>query len=85
VSGGLVGQVGGQRRTVLKVGQVIDGNQRGDWLSVLAECDGAVALPCLSDELAQVCRDDDAVLATWSSAATRDRISAYLEKLRRPK
>jgi enoyl-CoA hydratase len=29
--------------------------------------------------------DDDAVLAMWSSAATRDRISAYLEQLRRPK
>jgi enoyl-CoA hydratase len=29
--------------------------------------------------------DDDAVLAMWSSAATRDRISAYLDRLRRPK
>lgn len=31
------------------------------------------------------CRDDDAVLAMWSSAETSDRISAYLEELRRPK
>jgi enoyl-CoA hydratase len=37
------------------------------------------------DRIAARQGDDDAVLAVWSSAGTRDRISRYLEQLRRPK
>jgi enoyl-CoA hydratase len=36
------------------------------------------------ERLAAARGDDEAVLAMWSSAETRDRISAYLERLRRP-
>jgi len=52
--GGLVRQVRGQRRPVLKVGEVIDVVQRGDRLAVLADRDGTVAVPRLADELTQV-------------------------------
>jgi hypothetical protein len=48
--GGLVRQVRRQRRAILKVGEVIDVDQRGDWLAVLADGDRTVALPRLGDE-----------------------------------
>jgi hypothetical protein len=53
-AGGLVRQVLGQRRAVLKVGEIIDVDNCGDWLAVLANGDRTVALPRLGDKLTQV-------------------------------
>jgi hypothetical protein len=52
--GGLVRQVRGQRRAILKVGEVIYVDQRRDRLAVLADGDWTVTLPRLGDELTQV-------------------------------
>ncbi len=52
--GGLVRQVRRQRRAILKVREIIDVDQCGDRLAVLADGDGTVALPRLGDELIKV-------------------------------
>jgi hypothetical protein len=52
--GGLVRQVRRQRRAIFEVGKVVDADQHGNRLAVLADGDGTVALPGLSDELTQV-------------------------------
>jgi len=51
--GGLVRQMRRQRRAIFEVSEVVDADQRSDWLAVLADGDGAVALPGLGDELTQ--------------------------------
>ena len=52
--GGLVRQVRRQRGTVLKIGEIIDVDQCGDRLAMLADGDRTMTLPHLGDELAQV-------------------------------
>jgi hypothetical protein len=52
---GLVRQVRRQRRAIFEVGEVVDTDQRGDRLAVLADGDGTLALPGLGDELTQMC------------------------------
>jgi membrane fusion protein, multidrug efflux system len=53
-AGCLVSEVGRQRRLVLQVGEVVDTDQRGYRLAVVADGHGAVAVPCLGDEVAQL-------------------------------
>ena len=52
--GGLIRQVRRQRRAILKVSKIINTDQRGDGLAVLADGDRTVAAPRLGNELAQV-------------------------------
>jgi hypothetical protein len=52
---GLVRQVRRQRRAIFEIGEVVDADQRSNRLAVLADGDGAVALPGLGDELTQMC------------------------------
>ena len=44
-----------QRRAIFEIGEVVDTDQRSNRLAVLADGDGAVALPGLGDKLTQMC------------------------------
>ncbi len=52
--GGLLSEVIGQRRPILKVREVIDVDKRDDRLAVLADGDGTVGIPRLRDKFTQM-------------------------------
>ena len=55
MTSGLLGEVRGQRRTILQIRKVIDIDERDDGLTVLGDRDGTVAMPGLGDKFPEVC------------------------------
>jgi hypothetical protein len=67
---GLLGEVRGQRRTILKVSKVIDIDERDDGLAVLGDRDGTVGVPGLGDKFPQVCTSRSQRMASHTSKFT---------------